>query len=73
MFCCGSQAMEVYPKIPETRISSAGGQPPGRSWGEIAPEAGILQAHGVCCFYVIKFSWFFVVQAMEIYQNKDRS
>jgi hypothetical protein len=51
MVRCGTPAMEVYPKIPENRISPVGGQPPGRSCVEsprglgsykISPINGII-------------------------------
>ena len=57
-------AMKVYPKIPGTRVSSAGSQPSGRlspvsPWGQ-----GSYRPKGVAG---IVFSWFVVTQAMRVY------
>jgi hypothetical protein len=57
--------MEVYPKIPGTRISSAGGQPLGRSCIESPWGQGSYRPKGVAG---IIFSWLVVsAPVMEVY------
>jgi hypothetical protein len=59
--------MEVYPKIPGTRISPVGGQPPGRSCVESLRGVG---SYKIFQINRIVFSLFDVGQAMLVYLKK---